>query len=107
MRFDAYSVWCGQRCQAACTTTCFRLSMSPSIYLCVVGDIRAIVNYVCVDMVNKDPPQAFTGSRRLILAAKGAEGESVSTTILWRSIFICGDIWLAGCIIALAIYSVI
>jgi hypothetical protein len=42
MRFDAYSVWCGQRCQAACTT-CSRLSMSPSIYLCV-GDIRAIVN---------------------------------------------------------------
>jgi hypothetical protein len=37
MRFDAY----GQRCQAACTTYS-RLSMSPSIYLCV-GDIRAIV----------------------------------------------------------------
>jgi hypothetical protein len=42
MRFDAYGAWCGQRCQAACTT-CSRLSMSPSIYLCV-GDIRAIMN---------------------------------------------------------------
>jgi Mg2+/citrate symporter len=43
MRFDAYSVWCGQRSQAACATTYSRLSMSPSIFLCV-GDIRAIVN---------------------------------------------------------------
>jgi hypothetical protein len=31
MRFDAYSVWCGQWCLVACTT-CSRLSMSsPSI----------------------------------------------------------------------------
>jgi hypothetical protein len=44
MRFDAYSVWCDQLCQAACTT-CSRLSMSPSIYLCV-GDIRAIVDWL-------------------------------------------------------------
>jgi hypothetical protein len=42
MRFDAYSVWCGKRCQAACTTYS-RLSMSPSMYLCV-GDIQAIFN---------------------------------------------------------------
>jgi hypothetical protein len=40
-RFDAYSMCCGERCQAACTTYS-RLSMSPSTYLCV-GDIRAIV----------------------------------------------------------------
>jgi hypothetical protein len=46
MRFDVYSVWCGQRCQAACTTYPRFMSMSPSIYLCVVGDIRAIVNWL-------------------------------------------------------------
>jgi hypothetical protein len=32
MRFDAYSVWCSQRCQAE-GTKYSRLSMSPSIYL--------------------------------------------------------------------------
>jgi hypothetical protein len=42
MCFDAYSVWCGQRCQQAACTTYSRLSMSPSIYLCV-GHIRAII----------------------------------------------------------------
>jgi hypothetical protein len=41
MRFDAYSVWCGQ---AACTTYSW-LSMRPNIYLCV-GDIRVIVNWL-------------------------------------------------------------
>jgi hypothetical protein len=65
MRFNAYSVWRGQRCQAACTTYPRLLSvMSPSIYLCV-GDIRAIAceagggpdsKYVASMMDNKNSP---------------------------------------------------
>jgi hypothetical protein len=50
-RFDAYSVWCGQRRQAACTTYS-RLSMSPSFHLLqCVGDIRAIVNVTDLRLV--------------------------------------------------------